>query len=82
MCMSILFGLCLHIKRVDPSGKLSTFVLTQTKFLGKNSTEICFILQLKKKYDLSVKFLMQLSDLSFLSLVLTAIYSVFFFTIF
>jgi len=75
--MSILFGLCLHIKRVDSSGKLSTFVLTQTKFLGKNSTEICFIHQLKKNMILSVKLLMQLSDLSLLSLVLTEIYSVF-----
>jgi hypothetical protein len=34
---------------VDPSGKLPTIALSQLKnSFGKNSTEICFIRQLKK----------------------------------
>ena len=45
----LLLSLGLHIQCVDPSGKLPTIALPQTKKLcGKNSTEICFIHQLKK----------------------------------
>jgi hypothetical protein len=52
-----------HIQCVDLSGKLPTSALPQTKKLfGKNSTEICFIHQLKK-FDFSYEVVYAVSSL-------------------
>jgi len=59
----LLLSLGLHIQCVDPSGKLPTKVLPQTKKpFGKDSREICFIHQIKK-FDFNFEVVYAVSSL-------------------